>query len=88
MCKHDIITAAVFLLADGKATWLLLPSPIFLLSAGNIVQSMNFAKCKGILNFCEALSQRNNKNVKLSILFHLVTIISKQDSVLQKHLIS
>ena len=50
-------------------------------------------KCKGILNFSEALSQRNNKNVKLSILFlapkfHSETIIFKQDNVLQKHLIS
>ena len=50
-------------------------------------------KCKGILSFSEALSQRNNKNVKLSILFlapkfHSETIIFKQDNILQKHLIS
>ena len=30
---------------------------------------MHFAKCEGILSFCEALSWRNNRNVKLSISF-------------------
>ena len=43
--------------------------------------------------FCEALSQRNEKYVKLSISllapkFHLVTIVFKQVNVLQTHLIS
>ena len=53
----------------------------------------HFAKCEDILSFCEALFQSNNKNVKLSISFFapkflLLTIIFKQDNVLQKHLIS
>ena len=56
------------------------------------ISSSHFAKCEGVLCFNEALSQRNNKNAKLSIAFlaptfHLVTIF-KQDNVLQKHLIS
>ena len=56
------------------------------------ISSSHFAKYEGILSFCEALSQRNNKNAKLSILFfapkfHLVTVIFKHDNVLQKHLI-
>ena len=41
MREHDTITTPAFLPADGKASWLLLPSPVSLLSAGNIVQSMN-----------------------------------------------
>ena len=55
------------------------------------ISGSHFAKCEGILSFCEALSQRN-KNVKLSISFlapkfHLVTIIFKKDNLLHKHLI-
>ena len=47
------------------------------------ISSSHFAKCKGILSFCEALSQRNNKNAKLNISFlaqkfHLETIVSDQ----------
>ena len=41
MHEHDTIITPVFLPADGKASWLLLPSPVSLLSAGDIVQSMN-----------------------------------------------
>ena len=57
------------------------------------ISGSHFAKCEGILSFCEALSQRKNKNTKLSISFlvpkfHLVTIIFKQNNFLQKHLIS
>ena len=59
----------------------------------DMIDGSHFTKCKGILNFCEALSQRNNKNAKLSISFlapkfHLVTIIFKHNNGLQKHLIS
>ena len=57
------------------------------------ISGLHFAKCEGIISFWEALSKRNNKNTRLSISFlapkfHLVTIIFKQDNVLQKHLIS
>ena len=57
------------------------------------ISGLHFAKCEGIQSFCNALSQRNNKNAKLSILFlapkfHPVKIIFKQDKVFQKHLIS
>ena len=57
------------------------------------ISGSHFEKCEGILGFCEELSQRNNRNAKLSISFlvpkfHLVTIIFKQDNILQKHLIS
>ena len=41
MREHGTLTTPAFLPADGKASWLLLPSPVSLLSAGNIVQSMN-----------------------------------------------
>ena len=57
------------------------------------ISGSHFAKCEGIQSFCNALSQRNNKNAKLSISylapkFHPVTIIFKQDNVFQKQLIS
>ena len=57
------------------------------------ISSSHFTKCKVILSFSEALSQWNNSNENLCISFlapkfHLVTIIFKQDNVLQKHLIS
>ena len=56
------------------------------------ISGLHFTKYKGILSFCESLFQRSNKNAKLSISFlapkfHLVTIIFKQDNVVQKHLI-
>ena len=56
------------------------------------ISNSHFAECEGIVSFCEALSQEKNKNAKLSILslvpkFHL-TIIFKQDNILQKYLIS
>ena len=68
-------------------------SLIFCMEIRVQISSLHFAKCEGVLCFNEALSQRNNKNAKLSIAFlaptfHLVTIIFKQDNVLQKHLIS
>ena len=57
------------------------------------ISSSHFAKCENILSFYEALFQSKNKNAKLSISFLapkflLLTIIFKQDNVLQKHLIS
>ena len=52
------------------------------------ISNLHFAECEGILSFCQALSQEKNKNAKLSILFHLLTIIFKQDNILQKYLIS
>ena len=57
------------------------------------ISGLHFAKCEDILSLCEALFQSNNKNAKLSISFLapkflLLTIIFKQDNVLQKHLIS
>ena len=68
-------------------------SLIFCMEIRVQISSSHFAKCEGVLFFNEALSQRNNKNAKLSIAFlaptfHLVTVIFKQDNVLQKHLIS
>ena len=57
------------------------------------ISSSHFTKCEGILSSCEALSQRNNINAKLSIsflapAFHLVTMIFQRDNVLQKYTIS
>ena len=57
------------------------------------ISSLHFTNCEGILSFCKALSQRNNKNAKLSVLFlaskfHLTTVIFNQDNVLQKHFTS
>ena len=57
------------------------------------ISGSHFAKCEGVISFCEALSQRKNKNKKLSIhflvsKFHLVTILFKKDNVLQKNFIS
>ena len=36
MCEHDTKTTLVSLLADGKASWLLLPSSVSLLSGGTV----------------------------------------------------
>ena len=33
------------------------------------ISDSHFAKCEGISSICEAFSQRNNKNAKLSISF-------------------
>ena len=57
------------------------------------ISGLHFTKCEGILSFCEALSQRHNKYMKLSTSFvtpkfHLVTTIFKQSNVLPKYLIS
>ena len=40
MCKHDTKTIPVILPADREASWLLLPSPVSLLS-GSTVQPEN-----------------------------------------------
>ena len=54
------------------------------------ISGLHFTICE---SDCKALFHRNNKNAKLSISFlapkfHLVTIIFKQDNILQKNLIS
>ena len=41
MHEHDTISTPVIFPADENASWLLLPGPVSLLSAGGIVQSMN-----------------------------------------------